>query len=344
MWKLTIEDDEQKATTLPLSHDEYAVGRDETNSIRLTDRNISRQHARVLFRGGQYAIVDNGSNAIAVNNNAAAVYLVLNEMAAGQEVIAEARSGDETRWADAREKSGAKRYYLSETPITRRHASLGWTVDGGGPLDWHTQLRAYRSALRADNARTSGVAALRPNELDDRVVEGQASLTPAVGQQTTAGFELRREALRNIGLPGGEGRADHRSLYAQHEAALTPALGLTAGLRYSVVQPIYQDSEFRPAPAAGLTPIEDRATADNTVQRLGPVVSYTFFDRGYTGFNKPSLLLVVAWYLDHRYRAGQAAAAILPGVFVQSPAMPYIVLGFSFQSDLINRQDNRRRS
>lgn len=128
------------------------------------------------------------------------------------------------------------------------------------------------------------------------------------------------------------------------DVAYATRFRLTAGLRYSVVQPIYQDSEFRPAPAAGLTPIEDRATADNTVQRLGPVVSYTFFDRGYTGFNKPSLLLVVAWYLDHRYRAGQAAAAILPGVFVQSPAMPYIVLGFSFQSDLINRQDNRRRS
>lgn len=56
MWKLTIEDDEQKATTLPLSHDEYAVGRDETNSIRLTDRNISRRHM-VLRRNADGWIV-----------------------------------------------------------------------------------------------------------------------------------------------------------------------------------------------------------------------------------------------------------------------------------------------
>lgn len=45
MWKLTIEDDEQRQTPLSLAHDEYAVGRDETNSIVLTDRNVSRKHA-----------------------------------------------------------------------------------------------------------------------------------------------------------------------------------------------------------------------------------------------------------------------------------------------------------
>jgi len=52
MWKLTIEDDEGKQTSLPLAHDEYALGRAESNSIRLTDRNISRNHA-VLTKSGQ---------------------------------------------------------------------------------------------------------------------------------------------------------------------------------------------------------------------------------------------------------------------------------------------------
>ncbi len=152
--------------------------------------------------------------------------------AAGQELVAEQRVGDETRWADAREKSGPRRYYLSETPIDRKHSSLGWTVDGGGPLDWHTQLRAYRSTLDASNARTNGVAALRPNQLDDRVLEGQASLAPGPGQLLSSGFELRRESLHNAGLPGGEGRAEHQSLYLQHEAGLARGLTLTAGLRH----------------------------------------------------------------------------------------------------------------
>jgi pSer/pThr/pTyr-binding forkhead associated (FHA) protein len=52
MWKLSIEDDEGNVTSLPLHHDEYGVGRAEANSIRLTDRNISRKHAK-LRRGPQ---------------------------------------------------------------------------------------------------------------------------------------------------------------------------------------------------------------------------------------------------------------------------------------------------
>jgi type VI secretion system FHA domain protein len=47
-----------------------SIGRAEGNQLVLPDpeRSISRQHARVVFRGGQYAIVDNGSNPIAVND------------------------------------------------------------------------------------------------------------------------------------------------------------------------------------------------------------------------------------------------------------------------------------
>ena len=52
MWKLSIEDDEGNVTSLPLHHDEYGLGRAEANSIRLTDRNISRKHAK-LRRGPQ---------------------------------------------------------------------------------------------------------------------------------------------------------------------------------------------------------------------------------------------------------------------------------------------------
>jgi pSer/pThr/pTyr-binding forkhead associated (FHA) protein len=56
MWKLTIEDDEGKRTSLPLAHDEYGIGRAEANAIRLTDRNVSRKHA-VLSRNAQGWVV-----------------------------------------------------------------------------------------------------------------------------------------------------------------------------------------------------------------------------------------------------------------------------------------------
>jgi pSer/pThr/pTyr-binding forkhead associated (FHA) protein len=52
MWKLVIEDDEGKRTVVPLSRDEYSVGRQEGNSVRLTERNVSRTHGRVRRKRG----------------------------------------------------------------------------------------------------------------------------------------------------------------------------------------------------------------------------------------------------------------------------------------------------
>jgi pSer/pThr/pTyr-binding forkhead associated (FHA) protein len=70
MWKLTIEDDEQKQTSLPLAHDEYGIGRVETNSIRLTDRNISRRHLVLLRNAEGWVVRDLQSyNGTYVNGN-----------------------------------------------------------------------------------------------------------------------------------------------------------------------------------------------------------------------------------------------------------------------------------
>src|SRR5271165_6987381 len=48
MWKLVIEDDEGKRTVVPLTRDRYSIGRKEGNTIRLTERNVSRQHAQIV--------------------------------------------------------------------------------------------------------------------------------------------------------------------------------------------------------------------------------------------------------------------------------------------------------
>src|SRR4051812_7559314 len=58
MWKLTIEDDEGKRTPLPLARDEYAIGRGEDNTIRLTERNISRKHAQLRRSGTGWLVSD----------------------------------------------------------------------------------------------------------------------------------------------------------------------------------------------------------------------------------------------------------------------------------------------
>jgi pSer/pThr/pTyr-binding forkhead associated (FHA) protein len=70
MWKLCIEDDEGGQTVVPIIRDEITIGRQEGNTIRLTERNVSRRHAKLVRRDGRlyleeiearYGIRKNGS-------------------------------------------------------------------------------------------------------------------------------------------------------------------------------------------------------------------------------------------------------------------------------------------
>lgn len=69
MYKLIIEDDEGKTTPVPIIRDEITIGRKEGNTIRLTERNVSRRHARIVRQNGALYIEDLKSyNGIKVNN------------------------------------------------------------------------------------------------------------------------------------------------------------------------------------------------------------------------------------------------------------------------------------
>lgn len=61
MWKLLIEDDEGARTAVPLHREAYAIGRAVGNEIRLTDWNVSREHAVLRRLGGSYEIDDRDS-------------------------------------------------------------------------------------------------------------------------------------------------------------------------------------------------------------------------------------------------------------------------------------------
>ena len=68
MYKLVISDDEGHTTVVPLLRDEITIGRTEGNTIRLTERNVSRSHARLLKRNGSYIVEDLGSyNGVTLN-------------------------------------------------------------------------------------------------------------------------------------------------------------------------------------------------------------------------------------------------------------------------------------
>ncbi|MBL8923497.1 MAG: FHA domain-containing protein [Myxococcaceae bacterium] len=70
MLKLIIEDDEGRKTVVPFVRDEITIGRQEGNTIRLTERNVSRRHARLLKQSANVLIEDLGSyNGIRVNGD-----------------------------------------------------------------------------------------------------------------------------------------------------------------------------------------------------------------------------------------------------------------------------------
>ena len=62
MLKLIIEDDEGRKTVVPFVRDELTIGRQEGNTIRLTERNVSRRHARLLRQQEQVLVEDLGSS------------------------------------------------------------------------------------------------------------------------------------------------------------------------------------------------------------------------------------------------------------------------------------------
>jgi len=90
---------------------------------------------------------------------------------------------------------------------------------------------------------------------------------------------------------------------------------LTAGVRFSAVWPVYQDADFGPTG-------EPADFAGASHMRIGPLVAYSFNtnDLG-TGFNKPTVLANIAWYLDHPNRKG---------------GVPYVLVGFAFSSDFLS--------
>ncbi len=152
----------------------------------------------------------------------------------GQRVDLEHRAGREQRNAGARERSGRRRYHDTVNLLERSLTSLGWETawtDASGLPAGTCQLRAYRSHIDIENQRSAGVAVNPPQQIDDRVLEGQARLALG-GHALTGGFEARDESLADPGLPGGESVSRSRALFLQDELAVTPRLSLTLGLRH----------------------------------------------------------------------------------------------------------------
>lgn len=95
--------------------------------------------------------------------------------------------------------------------------------------------------------------------------------------------------------------------------------GWLAGIRYNWTAPIYADDVWDDDP-------DGTRSHENRIHRLGPLIAHTFEGKE-PSVRRPTLLLILNWYLSHRYRTGADV----------SQAFPYIGVAFLMRGDLWTR-------
>jgi len=93
--------------------------------------------------------------------------------------------------------------------------------------------------------------------------------------------------------------------------------GLTLALRYTVAHPFYTEEHFRLG--------EGQVQPNGPTHRLGPGLIYTLYDQKERRFNRPTVALLVQWWVRHRYRTGADV----------HPAIPCAVLAVWFEGTLL---------
>jgi hypothetical protein len=93
--------------------------------------------------------------------------------------------------------------------------------------------------------------------------------------------------------------------------------GLTLGLRHTLTHAFYGPEHYAPGEDASTNP-------NHPSHRLGPMIAYSFWKGRGGAFDDPTLLTVLGWWLDHRWRTGADV----------SRAAPFFIVGFSFTGDL----------
>ncbi|MCC6810366.1 MAG: hypothetical protein IT381_23245 [Deltaproteobacteria bacterium] len=129
-------------------------------------------------------------------------------------------------------------------------------------------------------------------------------------------YDMRGQPGENVFYePGVDMLVPMHGFFLQHDADVlyVTNFGLIAGVRHSLAHSLEDAPRVSPG-FGGL----------NSQHRVGPIALYEFFNRPGAAFDRPSLGLIVQWYLQHRYRTGQET----------TQAFPQIVLAFLFAGEL----------
>ncbi|WP_163865495.1 FHA domain-containing protein [Myxococcus eversor] len=229
--KLIIEDDEGRKTVVPFVRDEITIGRQEGNTIRLTERNVSRRHARLVRLNGHVVVEDLGSyNGTRING----------ERIAGQSPLSEGdliQIGDYDLALQAEGAANAVGPITTKVPTRRQEAEpeeperseSEEEAPGDGDEHDHTppsQASADKRRNSTSIIRLDHVEADRPRKLEDidsKDAPRLMVLTPDElrGQE----FACIRTELRIGRTDDNDITLDHRSLSRTHAKLVREATG-----------------------------------------------------------------------------------------------------------------------
>ncbi|WP_342375576.1 FHA domain-containing protein [Myxococcus stipitatus] len=234
MLKLIIEDDEGRKTVVPFVRDEITIGRQEGNTIRLTERNVSRRHARLVRLNGHVVVEDLGSyNGTRING----------ERIAGQSPLSEGdliQIGDydlalQAEGANAigaiTTKVPARRQEPEPEPDEPARSSRDEDEAGGGSGDEndHTPPSQDSADKRRNSTsiiRLDHVEADRPRKLED-IPTHDAPRLVVLSPDELRGQEFAciRTELRIGRTDDNDIALDHRSLSRTHAKLVREANG-----------------------------------------------------------------------------------------------------------------------
>jgi hypothetical protein len=101
------------------------------------------------------------------------------------------------------------------------------------------------------------------------------------------------------------------------DVAYVTRFRLVAGVRYTVMQPLYSRGDYRDDENAAINP--------NRMQRIGPALAYTVFEKPRARVRNLTIGLLLGWYLEQRWRTGADVSA----------GVPWGTLALWFYSDLV---------
>ena len=95
--------------------------------------------------------------------------------------------------------------------------------------------------------------------------------------------------------------------------------GLIVGVRFSAIHAFFRDEHFLDGKKH-----DNKATP---ILSFGPLATYTFYDHPESLLNKPTIIVMIQWWLRHPYRAGEEMGRQVPS----------IGLAFRMEGDLWSR-------